>query len=92
MDGATDAVSTLVAGIVRMDRAEGIAAVTVTVEIAAVETVAAAVTVARVIAVAVTGAKGASDQMAAADAVVIAMEIGGHAAIGLPARKRRGIG
>jgi hypothetical protein len=45
-----------------------------------------------VIAVAVIVAKDASGRMAAAVVAVIAMEIGGHAAIGPPARKRRGIG
>jgi hypothetical protein len=86
MDDATDAVSTHVVGIgMRMDRAVGIVAVIVTVEIAAV------VTVARAIVVALIGVKDASGQMAAADAVVIAMEIGGHAAIDPAARKRKGI-
>jgi hypothetical protein len=86
MDGATDAVSTHVVGIgMRMDRAVGIAAVIETVEIAS------AVTVARVTVVAVIGVKYASGQIAAADAVVIAMEIGGHAAIDPAARKRKGI-
>jgi hypothetical protein len=86
MDGATDAASTHVVGIgMRTDRAVGIAAVIVTVEIAA------AVTVARAIVVALIGVKDASGQMAAVDAVVIAMEIGGHAAIDPAARKRKGI-
>ena len=86
MDGATDAASTHVVGIgMRTDRAVGIAAVIVTVEIVA------AVTVARAIVVALIGVKDASGQMAAVDAVVIAMEIGGHAAIDPAARKRKGI-
>ena len=86
MDDATDAVSTRVVGIgMRTDRAVGIVAVIVTVEIAAVETVA------RAIVVALIGVKDASGQMAAVDAVVIAMEIGGHAAIDPAARKRKGI-
>ena len=86
MDGATDAVSTHVVGIgMRTDLAVGIAAVIVTVEIAA------AVTVARAIVVALIGVKDASGQIAAVDAVVIAMEIGGHAAIDPAARKRKGI-
>ena len=86
MDDVTDAVSTHVVGIgMRTDRAVGIAAVIVTVEIVA------AVTVARAIVVALIGVKDASGQMAAVDAVVIAMEIGGHAAIDPAARKRKGI-
>ena len=86
MDGATDAASTHVVGIgMRTDRAVGIAAVIVTVEIVA------AVTVARAIVVALIGVKDASGQIAAVDAVVIAMEIGGHAAIDPAARKRKGI-
>ena len=86
MDGATDAVSTHVVGIaMRMDRAVGIVAVIETVEIGA------AVTVARVIVVAAIGVKVASGQTVAAVVAVIAMEIGGHAAIDPPARKRKGI-
>ena len=86
MDDATDAVSTRVVGIAtRMDRAVGIVAVIETVEIAA------AVTVARVIVAAAIGVKVASGQTVAAVVAVIAMEIGGHAAIDPPARKRKGI-
>jgi hypothetical protein len=84
MDGATDAVSTHVVGI-GMDRAVGIVAVIVTVEIAE------AVTVARVIAAAVIVAKHVSGRMAAAVVVAIAMENGGHAAIDPLARKHKGI-
>jgi hypothetical protein len=84
MDGVTDAVSIHVVGI-GMDRAVGIEAVIVTVEIAA------AVTVARVIAVAVIVAKHVSGRMAAAVVVANAMENGGHAVIDLPARKHKGV-
>ena len=86
MDGAMGVVSTPAVGIgMPMDREVGIVAVIVTVGIAAVETAA------RAIVVALIGVKDASGQMAAADAVVIAMEIGGHAAIDPAARKRKGI-
>ena len=89
-DGEMDAVSTPAVGIgMPMDRAVGIAAVIVTVEIGA------AVTVARVIAVAVIAAKDASAQMAAAavaaDAVAIVITTEGRAASARAARKPREI-
>lgn len=81
-----DAVSTPAVGIgMPMDRAVGIVAVIETVEIAA------AVTVARVTAVAVIGAKGASGQRVAADAVAIVIMIVGRVVSDLEARKPRGI-
>jgi hypothetical protein len=91
MDDATDAVSTHVVGIgMRMDRAVGIVAVIVIVEIAVIVGIAAAVSVARVIVGAL--ARAASGRTVAADAVLIAMEIGGRAAASdQAARKRKGI-